>query len=71
MKTAKALEVYKRMGVVSDEMIAADLGVDIEDVYAQRAKERELRESLGLNEMFDPVTGQDLPDAPEDPEDKP
>jgi lambda family phage portal protein len=70
LKTAKALEVYKRMGVVSDEMIAADLGVDIEDVYAQRAKERELRESLGLNEMFDPVTGQDLPDAPEDPEDK-
>ncbi len=36
LKTAKAHEVWRRMGVISDAMIANDLGVDIEDVYAQR-----------------------------------
>lgn len=50
LKTAKAHEIWKRLGVMSDEMIASDLGVDIEDVYAARAAEKELREEYGLPE---------------------
>jgi lambda family phage portal protein len=50
LKTAKAHEIWKRLGVVSDEMIASDLGVDIEDVYAARAAEVELRKGYGLPE---------------------
>ena len=50
LKTAKAHEIWKRLGVMSDEMIASDLGVDIEDVYASRAAEKELREEYGLPE---------------------
>jgi lambda family phage portal protein len=50
LKTAKAHEVWRRLGVISDAMIANDLGVDIEDVYAQRASEAELRESYGLTD---------------------
>lgn len=58
LKTAKAHEVYKRLGVVSDEVIANDLGHDIEDIYAMRARERELREFYGLPEdMTMPATG--------------
>jgi lambda family phage portal protein len=48
LKTAKAHEVWRRLGVISDAMIANDLGVDIEDVYAQRASEAEMRETYGL-----------------------
>lgn len=48
LKAAKAHELYKRMGVMSDEMICNDLGVDFEDVYQQRAHEKKLREQLGL-----------------------
>jgi lambda family phage portal protein len=50
LKAAKAAEVYQAMGVVSDQMIADDLGVDIEDVYAQRAREAALRQKYGLPE---------------------
>ncbi|WP_099863739.1 phage portal protein [Pararhizobium haloflavum] len=50
LKSAKAHEVYRNMGVITDEMIANDLGVDIEDVYAQRDRERKLREHYGLPE---------------------
>lgn len=50
LKLAKAHEVWRRLGVVSDQMIANDLGVDIEDVYEQRAREAELREEYGLPE---------------------
>jgi lambda family phage portal protein len=48
LKTQKAHEGYKRMGVMSDEMICNDLGVDVEDVYRQRAHEKKLREKLDL-----------------------
>lgn len=48
LKTAKAHEVYKRLGIASDEMICDDLGVDWEDVYEQRAREQARREQLGL-----------------------
>lgn len=50
LKAAKAHEVYKRLGVVTDEMICADLGVDWEDVYEQRAREAARRQKLGLPE---------------------
>jgi lambda family phage portal protein len=50
LKTAKAHQVYRDMGVITDEMIAADLGVDIEDVYAQRAREKEMRAEYKLPE---------------------
>lgn len=83
LKTAKAHEIWKRLGVMSDEMIASDLGVDIEDVYAARAAEMELREAYGLPdaEMMAATGGApgnpgggasssaDPEDDPEDPED--
>jgi lambda family phage portal protein len=48
LKSAKAHETYKRLGVVTDEMICGDLGVDWEDVYEQRAREAKRREALKL-----------------------
>ena len=50
LKTAKAHQTYRDMGVITDEVIANDLGLDIEDVYAQRAREKALREQYGLPE---------------------
>lgn len=50
LKTAKAHETYKRLGVMTDEMICAELGVDWEDVYEQRKREKELREKYDLPE---------------------
>lgn len=48
LKSAKAHEVYKRLGVATDEMICNDLGVDWEDVYEQRGREAKKRAALGL-----------------------
>ena len=48
LKTAKAHEAYKRMGIFSDERIADDLGFDIGDEYERRAREKKLREKHGL-----------------------
>lgn len=78
LKTAKAHEVWRRLGVVSDAMIANDLGVDIEDVYAQRASEAELRATYSLPDpqimpagggATQPADGGSLPDGldPSDP----
>lgn len=50
LKAAKAHQVYRDMGVMTDEMIANDLGVDIEDVYAQRSREVKMREGYDLPE---------------------
>jgi len=50
LKTAKAHQVYKQMGIMSDERIADDLGYDIGDEYERRSREKKLRESLGLPE---------------------
>jgi len=47
-KAASAHKTYQDMGVMSDEMICADLGVDHEEVYAQRAREQAQRERLGI-----------------------
>ena len=57
LKTAKAHQVYRDMGVITDAQIANDLGLDIEDVYAQRAQERALREQYGLPE---PTSGNNI-----------
>lgn len=51
LKTAKAHQIYRDMGVVSDEDIANDLGHDIDDVYQRRASEMKLRETYKLPEM--------------------
>lgn len=50
LKTAKSHETWKRLGVMSDEMICNDLGVDVEDVYDQRAREKALRAEKGIEE---------------------
>jgi lambda family phage portal protein len=48
LKTAKAHEVWKRLGVMTDSMICNDLGVDVDDVYQQLAQEKMLRAEYGL-----------------------
>ncbi|WP_292246158.1 phage portal protein [Mesorhizobium sp.] len=71
VKAAAAHQTYRNMGVITDEMICADLGVDHEDVYLGRAAEKAMREELGIHggitnggididEMADPSA----PDAP-------
>lgn len=50
LKTAKAHQLYKQMGIMSDERIADDLGYDIGDEYERRAREKGERERLGLPE---------------------
>lgn len=68
LKAAKAHQVYRDMGVMTDEMIANDLGVDIEDVYAQRAREATMREGYNLPE---PTSGPAISDKEvEDDDDK-
>ena len=57
LKLAKAHQVWSQMGVMSDAMIAADLGADIEDVYAQRALEMELRQQYKLPEPSEMQNG--------------
>lgn len=48
LKTANAHKIYDDMGVITDEMICNDLGVDVEDVYEQRVREQEMRDERGL-----------------------
>lgn len=72
LKAAKAHQTYREMGVVSDGMIADDLGVDIEDVYEERKREKGLREKFELEDMG-PSAGSgiiedgDVPDEPDGP----
>lgn len=70
LKTAKAHEIWKRIGVMTDEAICNDLGTDVEDVYAQRQREAEMRAEYGLPEAAivqnDPVADALL--AEDDPE---
>lgn len=49
LKAAKAHETYRNMGVMSDEMICADLGVDHEEVYEAREREKKSREEKGIH----------------------
>lgn len=48
LKKAKAHEVWKRMGVMSDAMICNDIGADVDDVYQQLAQEKQMRSEYGL-----------------------
>ncbi len=48
-KAAEAHRIYREMGVISDETICADLGVDVDDVYRARAREQGLRDTLGIH----------------------
>lgn len=50
LKAAKAYETLYRMGVISQEMICNDMGVDHEDVHEQLAREAASRERHGLPE---------------------
>lgn len=54
LKSAKTHELYRNMGIMADQTIADDLGLDIEDEYAQRAREKEMREEYGLPDNFYP-----------------
>lgn len=68
LKAAKAHELYRNMGIMSDDDIATELGRDIEDVYAQRAREREMREDYKLPENFYPqslTASEQIENAPE------
>lgn len=47
-KTAEAHRIWKEMGVITDEMICGDLGLDVEDVYDVRVRERQMRQERGL-----------------------
>ncbi|MER9355544.1 phage portal protein [Mesorhizobium sp. M0514] len=49
VKAAAAHQTYRNMGVMSDEMICADLGVDHEDVYRARHEEKAMREDLDIH----------------------
>lgn len=53
-KAALAHQIWRNLGVISDDMIANDLGVDIEDVYDERAAEAEMRKERGLIELVMP-----------------
>jgi len=48
LKAAKAYEVLKNLGVITDEAICADMGLDWEDVYDQLEREQQLRKEKGL-----------------------
>lgn len=48
LKTAKSHETYRSLGVITDEMICNDLGMDVEDVYEQLARERDMRAEFKL-----------------------
>ena len=50
LKKAKAHEVWKRLGVMSDAMICNDIGVDVDDVYQQISQERDMRQEYRLPE---------------------
>lgn len=50
LKTQKAYQGYRGMGVMTDEQICAELGSDWEAVYEQREREMKMREKLGLPE---------------------
>lgn len=78
-KIASAHQVWRQMGVITDEMIANDLGADIEDVYMQLSREKQMREQYGLPESSvsgsaigfnqQQVIQSDTPDSPDDQQD--
>jgi lambda family phage portal protein len=69
LKAAKAYETLYRMGVISQEMICNDMGVDHEDVHEQLAREAASRHRHGLPEpvVLQAGIGGD-PNAADDPD---
>lgn len=65
LKAAKAYQTLMQLGVVSQEMVCNDLGVDHEDVHEQLAREKISRTAKGLPE---PVLGQNIAAQPEENE---
>lgn len=63
LKTAKAHQIWKQIGVMSDEMIANELGVDLEDLYEQLERERQMRAERGLPEA---TYGQPIASEPDE-----
>lgn len=71
VKASKAHETWYKLGVMSQEMICNDLGVDHEDVHEQLAREAASRERLGLPDPVDILSGGSGPEEPEEPEEQP
>ncbi len=67
LKAAKAYQTLMQLGVVSQEMVCNDLGVDHEDVHEQLARERVSRTTKGLPE---PVLGQNIPSPNDNSDDE-
>lgn len=65
-KAARAHETWYKMGVISQEMICNDLGVDHEDVHEQLAREKASRINKGLSEPLTNNTAPSLVDEIED-----
>lgn len=62
LKFARACETLRKMGVVTDEWICAELGDDWEDTYEQRKREQDKREQLGLKDSSPaPMPGNGVP----------
>lgn len=72
LKAAKAFETLRNMGVVSDQTIANDYGLDIEDEYAQRAREAQMRETYKLppNQYPAALSASEQVEAQPDPSEK-
>ncbi len=69
VKTARMHEIYKKMGVMSDKQICADLNSDRDDVYRDRFIEAAARDELGLD--AGEMAGGSALDNLEDPADAP
>lgn len=57
LKTAKAHQIYKSMGIMSDQVICDDLGLDSDDEYDQIAREKRRRIELGIEPQPEPAAG--------------
>jgi len=68
LKAAKAHEIWRRLGVMTDEMIANELGCDIEDVYEIREREKKMRAEYHLPDPEAPAPGNDDPDIEDEKE---
>lgn len=73
LKAAKTHLIYREMGVMTDEMIAADLGQEISDVYQQRAREKTLRAKWGVDDMGPSMQTKvaEIANEPDDPDEPP
>lgn len=69
LKKAKAHEVWKRLGVMSDAMICSEIGADVDDVYQQIAQERAMRAEYGIPDALMIGAGGGGPTALPSPDD--